>query len=305
VENERQQHTIGLGQIQGSVARALGGGRVAEAVSVDRARDEHVSNQTVVGLPVPRNPDHRSSQPARNSERKSHARVMPTHPADADTSIRNENERHRTKRRPTVTSEPIRDQLTDHLLTPENAALVVIDYQPVQVRSIRSMDQQLLAENMLRVANTAMLYDLPVVLSTVDVTSAGSEPTIPELRNALNGAEELDRTTINAWEDVEFRHAVEATGRRKLVMTALWTEACLTFPTLDALQAGYEIYPVVDAVGGTSVEAHRTALTRVTQAGAKPVSWVQLTCELQRDWAHRDRPPRLGNSLRPCARRRP
>ena len=195
-----------------------------------------------------------------------------------------------------MTSEPIRDQLTDHLLTPQNAALVIIDYQPVQVASIRSMDQQLLAENIVRVANTAMLFDLPVVLSTVDVAS-GQKPTIPPLRDALNGAEELDRTTINAWEDVEFRRAVEATGRRKLIMAALWTEACLTFPTLDALQAGYEIYPVVDAVGGTSVEAHRTALKRVTQAGAKPVSWVQLTCELQRDWARTETAPRASEIL--------
>jgi nicotinamidase-related amidase len=195
-----------------------------------------------------------------------------------------------------VTSKPIRDQLTDHLLTPQNAALVIIDYQPVQVRSIRSMDQQLLAENILRVANTAMLYALPIVLSTVDVAS-GQARTIPPLRDALNGAEELDRTTINAWEDVQFRHAVEATGRRKLVMTALWTEACLTFPTLDALQAGYEVYPVVDAVGGTSVEAHRAALDRVTQAGAKRVSWVQLICELQRDWARTETASRASEIL--------
>ncbi|MGA8370508.1 MAG: isochorismatase family protein, partial [Acidimicrobiales bacterium] len=78
---------------------------------------------------------------------------------------------------------------------------------------------------------------------------------------------------------------IKATGRKKLVMTALWTEACLTFPTLDAMGEGYEIYPVVDAVGGTSLEAHRAALDRVGQAGAQPVGWVQLICELQRDWA--------------------
>jgi nicotinamidase-related amidase len=195
-----------------------------------------------------------------------------------------------------VTSEPIRDQLTDNLLTPANAALVIIDYQPVQVRSIRSMDQQLLAENIVRVANTAMLFNLPVVLSTVNVAS-GQEPTIPPLRDALNDPEQLDRTSINAWEDREFRHAVEATGRRKLVMTALWTEACLTFPTLDALRAGYEIYPVVDAVGGTSVEAHQAALKRVSQAGARPVSWVQLVCELQRDWARTETAPRASEIL--------
>jgi nicotinamidase-related amidase len=104
----------------------------------------------------------------------------------------------------------------------------------------------------------------------------------------LEGIEAIDRTTINAWEDVEFVDAVKATGRKKLLMTALWTEACLTFPTLDALREGYEVYPIADAVGGTSLEAHRAALERVVQAGAQPTSWVQLLCELQRDWARKE-----------------
>jgi nicotinamidase-related amidase len=104
----------------------------------------------------------------------------------------------------------------------------------------------------------------------------------------LPGVESFDRTTINAWEDVEFNKAVKATGRKKLIMAALWTEACLTFPALDALHEGYEVYPVVDAVGGTSPEAHRAALERMVQAGAWPVSWVQLICELQRDWQRQE-----------------
>ena len=184
-----------------------------------------------------------------------------------------------------MTSEPIRDSVTDHLLTPENANLVVIDYQPTQVRSIHSVDHQVLLENIVRVAKIAVLYRLPVVLSTVNVASGVNQPTVPELLDALNGADQIDRTSINAWEDVQFRAALEATGRKKIVMTALWTEACLTFPTLDALRSGYEVYPVVDAVGGTSLDAHEAALKRVAQAGAKPVGWVQLACELQRDWA--------------------
>lgn len=104
----------------------------------------------------------------------------------------------------------------------------------------------------------------------------------------LPHGDSLDRTSINAWEDVEFQRAVKATGRMKVLMTALWTEACLAFPTLDALREGFEIYPVVDAVGGTSLAAHRAALDRVEQAGAQPVSWVQLICELQRDWERVD-----------------
>jgi nicotinamidase-related amidase len=100
-------------------------------------------------------------------------------------------------------------------------------------------------------------YALPIVLSTVNVKTGLSAPTIHQLAEVLAGIEELDRTTINAWEDEEFVTAVRATGRKKLIMTALWTEACLSFPALDALREGYEVYPVVDAVGGTSVEAHR------------------------------------------------
>jgi nicotinamidase-related amidase len=183
-----------------------------------------------------------------------------------------------------MTSEPIRDPVTDHLLTPQNAALVVIDYQPSQIQAVRSIDHDLLVDNIVSVARLAETFHLPVVLSTVNVAD-GQGPTVPELKAVLSEHEEIDRTTINSWEDVEFRRAVEATGRRKLIMTALWTEVCLAFPTLDALRAGFEVYPVVDAVGGTSPEAHRAGLERIVQAGAKPVSWVSLACELQRDWA--------------------
>jgi nicotinamidase-related amidase len=184
-----------------------------------------------------------------------------------------------------MTSEPIRDPQKDHLLTPENCALLIIDYQPTQVNSIRSIEREILVANIVRVAKTAVLYGVPVVLSTVNVKSGKNQPTIPALADALPHVEQLDRTSINAWEDVEFQRAVKATGRKKLLMAALWTEACLAFPTLDALREGFEIHPIVDAVGGTSVEAHRAALDRVEQAGAQPVSWVQLICELQRDWA--------------------
>jgi nicotinamidase-related amidase len=183
-----------------------------------------------------------------------------------------------------MASHEIRDQVTDHLLTPKNAALLIIDYQPIQVSSVMSMDRHLLVENIVRVVKIGRAYDLPIVVSTVNVKTGANKPTIPELQDVLSGIEPLDRTSINAWEDREFVAAVEATGRRKLIVTALWTEACLTFPSLDAMREGYEVYPVVDAVGGTSVEAHRAALERIIAAGAKPVTWVQVICELQRDW---------------------
>jgi nicotinamidase-related amidase len=169
------------------------------------------------------------------------------------------------------------------LLTPLNSALVVIDYQPSQIQAVHSIDTDLLVRNIVSVARLAKAYDLPIVLSTVNVAN-GQGHTIPELAEVLSGDVEIDRTQINAWEDIEFRNAIEATGRKNLIMTALWTEVCLAFPSLDALRAGYEVYPVVDAVGGTSPEAHRAGLERIVQAGGQPISWVSLACELQRDW---------------------
>ncbi|MES2163707.1 MAG: hydrolase [Pseudomonadota bacterium] len=190
-----------------------------------------------------------------------------------------------------MTSETIRDPATDHLLTPQNSALVVIDYQPVQVNSIASMDRQLLINNIVGAAKAAVVYGLPVIHSTVNVQTGLNKPPIPQLRKVLEGYPTIDRTTINSWEDVEFRQAVQATGRKKLIMTALWTEACLTFPALDALAAGYEVYVVADAVGGTSLAAHEMALRRIEQAGGKLISTVQLFCELQRDWKRSDTVP--------------
>lgn len=179
----------------------------------------------------------------------------------------------------------IRDPLADEMLTSQNAALVIIDFQPVQVASIMSMERRELVANVVAVAKTAKLYGLPIVLSTVNVESGLNQPTIHQLTEVLPGATALDRTSINAWEDVDLVAAVKATGRKKLIMVALWTEVCLVFPALDALREGFEVYPVVDAVGGTSVEAHRAGLQRIVQAGAQPISWIQLACELQRDWA--------------------
>jgi nicotinamidase-related amidase len=186
-----------------------------------------------------------------------------------------------------VASQSPRDPGTDHLLPAQNAALVVIDYQPSQVQTVTSMDRELLVDNIVSIARLARTFDLPVVLSTINVAN-GQQPTVPELKAVLSDSVELDRTVINAWEDPAFRQAVEATGRRKLIMTALWTEVCLAFPSLDALRDGFEVFPVVDAVGGTSPEAHRSGLERIGQAGAQPISWVSLACELQQDWARVD-----------------
>lgn len=184
-----------------------------------------------------------------------------------------------------MTSEPIRDPLKDHLLTPHNSAFIIIDYQPIQVSSIRSMDQKELVFNIVHTAKAAVNYNLPIVHSTVNVTTGKNKPPIQPLMDVLGTYPTYDRTTINSWEDIEFKKAVVATGRKKLIMTALWTEACLTFPALDALEEGYEVYAVADAVGGTSLAAHKAALRRMEQAGARLISKTQLYCELQRDWA--------------------
>jgi nicotinamidase-related amidase len=178
----------------------------------------------------------------------------------------------------------VRDPVADHLLTPQNAAVVIIDYQPVQVSSIASRDKRQLVANITALARIARLYKLPVVLATVNVSTGRNQPTIHQITEVLGDVPIIDRTSINAWEDKDFVDAVKATGRRKLVMAALWTEVCLVHPALDALADGYEVYPVVDACGGTSLEAHNAALDRLQQAGARPTGWVQLICELQRDW---------------------
>jgi nicotinamidase-related amidase len=187
-----------------------------------------------------------------------------------------------------MTSEPIRDPIADHLITPENSALIVIDYQPTQFSSVRSMDAGLLLKNIVSTVKTAELFRLPIVHSTVNVSSGQNKPTVPELAELLADSSPIDRTSINSWEDVDFVAAVRATGRRKLLFCALWTEACMAFAALDALREGYQVYPVVDAIAGTSVEAHRAGLQRVTEAGGKPTSWVSLACELQRDWARQE-----------------
>ena len=187
-----------------------------------------------------------------------------------------------------MTSAPVRDPIADHLITPENAAFLLIDYQPAQIGAVRSMDTALLLKNAVSTVRIIKTFGVPVVHSTVNVTSGRGQPTLPDLAALLTEDKPLDRTTVNSWEDIEFLRAVHATGRRKLIICALWTEICMAFTALDALHEGYEVYPVVDAIGGTSPEAHRAGLERVTQAGGKPVSWVSLACELQRDWARQD-----------------
>src|SRR3984893_14248621 len=187
-----------------------------------------------------------------------------------------------------MTSAPVRDPLADHLLTPENAAFLLIDYQPSQIAGVHSMDRDLLLKNAVSTVRTIKTFGLPVGHSPINVAPGRGQPPLPDLAGLLADDKPLDRTTTNSWEDIEFLEAVRATGRRKLIICALWSEICMAFTALDALREGYEVYPVVDAIGGTSPEAHRAGLDRVIQAGGQPISWVSLAFELQRDWARQD-----------------
>jgi nicotinamidase-related amidase len=187
-----------------------------------------------------------------------------------------------------MASLPARDPVGDHLLTPQNAALVVIDYQPSQFDGVHSMDRALLLQNIVSTVKAAKAFQMPIVHSTINVATGRGKPTVPQLAELLEEYPPIDRTSTNAWEDADFLAAVRATGRRKLILCALWTEICMTFPALDALRENYDVYPVVDAIGGTSEEAHRTGIERVVQAGAQPITWVPLAVELQRDWAREE-----------------
>src|SRR5215470_5165671 len=182
-----------------------------------------------------------------------------------------------------MTSAPVRDPLSDHLLTPQNAAFLLIDFQPQQLDGVRSIDRDLLVKNAVSAVRTIKTFGVPVVHSTVNVATGREQPTLPELADLLTDDKPLDRTTINSWEDIEFVQAVHATGRRKLIFCALWTEMCMAFTALDGLREGYEVYPVVDAIGGTSHEAHRAGASAAWTSPS--ASRCSATCTNTVPWA--------------------
>lgn len=184
--------------------------------------------------------------------------------------------------------EPIRDPDSDHLLTPQNCAVVFIDYQEGQYATVGSTSRAEIDLGAVTLAQLAHAYELPTIVTTVAVGMGVHQSTVPVLAQELPGVAEIDRTGVNSWEDADFRAAIEATGRRKIVMAGLWTEVCLAFPTLDMLLEGYEIYPVIDAVGGVSAVTHQAAIDRMTQAGAQPITSLAFGCELMRNWARPD-----------------
>lgn len=172
---------------------------------------------------------------------------------------------------------------SSRILTPDNATLVLIDHQPQTLLGIQSHDRQTLVNNTAGLAKTAKAFGLPVILTTV-AAKTFTGPILPEITAVFPDLPVIDRSSLNAWVDI--KDEVEATGKKKLIMAGMWTELCLTLPTLSAIEEGYEVYIVTDASGSGSLEAHEMGIQRMIQAGATPVTWVGVLSELQYDWSN-------------------
>lgn len=173
------------------------------------------------------------------------------------------------------------------LLTPENSTVIFIDHQPQMTFGVANIDRQTLINNTIGLAKAAKVFNVPTILTTVE-TKSFSGYMWPQLLEIFPDQTPIERTSMNSWEDTKFVVEVERIGRKKLVIAALWTEVCLVFPAIQAIEAGYEVYCVVDASGGTSQVAHDTAVQRLIQAGAVPVTWQQVLLEYQHDWARKE-----------------
>jgi nicotinamidase-related amidase len=169
--------------------------------------------------------------------------------------------------------------------THQDCALVLIDYQKEMFESIRSETKVALVDlNVRLLAKTAKAFDMPIVHSTVGVAYKINSPTVPTIAGELSGVKPIDRTSMNAFEDPAFREAVKKTGRKRLIIGGLHTEICLSFAVVQALKEGYDVMFVTDAVGGRSQVAHRTAIERMSHAGAVPNTSLAVNTELFRDW---------------------
>ena len=174
------------------------------------------------------------------------------------------------------------------VLTPTNCQLIFIDQQPQMAFGVQSMDRQALKNNTVALAKAAKVFNIPTTITTVE-TEAFSGHTYPELLDVFPGKPILERSSMNSWDDQKVRDALKANGKKKVIVSGLWTEVCNNSFALCAMAEGdYEIYMVADASGGTSKEAHDYAMQRMIQAGVVPVTWQQVLLEWQRDWAHRD-----------------
>ncbi|KVC22393.1 hydrolase [Burkholderia pseudomultivorans] len=174
------------------------------------------------------------------------------------------------------------------VLTPQNSQLIFIDQQPQMAFGVQSIDRQTLKNNVVGLAKAARAFNIPTTITTVE-TESFSGHTYPELLDVFPNQKTLERTSMNSWDDQKVRDALAANGRKKVIVSGLWTEVCnTTFALCAMLEGGYEIYMVADASGGTSKDAHDFAMQRMVQAGAVPVTWQQVILEWQRDWARRE-----------------
>ena len=171
----------------------------------------------------------------------------------------------------------------DALLTPKGSVLILIDHQPFQFANLHSHEPTMVVNNVVGLAKTAKIFEVPTILTTVLEARGGY--LIKGLQDVFPEQKPIDRTFINTWEDERVVAAVKKTGRKKLIMAALWTEICLAMPAIQAAGEGYEVYAVTDASGGVTVEAHEIAIRRMVQAGVTPITWMAVGGELQRDWA--------------------
>jgi nicotinamidase-related amidase len=174
-----------------------------------------------------------------------------------------------------------------HLLEPKDCALLLVDQQAGLAFGVGSIDRQVLMNNVVALAKTATVFGLPVVAST-SATKVYSGPLMPAVQSALPGVEPIDRRSMNVWEDDKARETILATGRSRLIVSGLLTEACVTFAVLSALSAGLEVYVVGDACGGLTTASHELALGRMQAAGARLTSWIQVLLEMQRDWTRHE-----------------
>jgi nicotinamidase-related amidase len=174
------------------------------------------------------------------------------------------------------------------VLTPQNCQLIFIDQQPQMAFGVQSMDRQVLKNNVVGLAKAAKVFNIPTIITTVESASF-SGFTYPELLDVFPGQKLLERTSMNSWDDQKVREALAANGRKKVVVSGLWTEVCNNSFALCAMGEGdYEIYMVADASGGTSKDGHDFAMQRMIQAGVVPVTWQQVLLEWQRDWARKE-----------------
>jgi nicotinamidase-related amidase len=173
------------------------------------------------------------------------------------------------------------------LIVPEDCVLVLIDHQPFQFANLHSHEPALIVNNVVGLAKTAKAFGVPTILTTV--TAARGGKLIPQLQAVFPEQTPIDRTFINTWEDEAVVDAVKATGRRTVVMAALWTEVCLAMPAIQAAGEGWDVTVVTDASAGVSVEAHQVAVQRMIAAGCNPMTWLAVGAEWQRDWARTER----------------